>query len=827
MTGIGTPETSHFDPEKRQHPMSHLHPKKLLPIAQAALIILNLPLFFLLGRAQAQAADSRANFEQNGSPQPSSRSGSLDGISINADKMSRDSEKNIIILTGQVQAIFRGQYLSCDQATINLNTEIVEAQGQVILQNTNVYAEGERLVLNYRTNVGTLYRGFLKSGQVIFEGDVIEKLGENEYQANHAYYSACATCPPSWSFTGSKIVAEIGGYASIDYPVLRLGDVPVFMLPWIRVPLKSDRQSGFLVPKFPFNKSSKLGITIPYFWAISRSQDLTMNLTMFKKQGVKPHLEYRYVLTENSRGSLTSSFLHDKFFERRTRTLSDPNTSTLVQSEEERWFFTYHHYYEMPEQFIHRADLSMVSDLAYARDFPRDLDADGEPAIENRVSVTKNTEKSHLSGEIIYDINQLVEDPLEENNTSVHRFPEVNYSLTDQPIADTPLYFGLDTNYVHFSRRYFSYDDVVASGEPIGDGIICPANAQKCISRERDGAFEPSKGDILRTGHRFEFTPRLSLPFQISDLLEVQPIVSYRETQYRFTAHTEELDTNYGPTAARRYLEFELGTKTRFSGVFGNNQDEQDVRYKHIIEPEVRYSSIPWIRRPDHYFFGQFEGQPYSQTNEPLSDDDFFGINKVQFDYNDRIFDRRIVEFAVSNRVMRRRWINDHPEYGTLGIFRLSQSYDLNEAERDSPHPWSTINALVDMRFDRFELHSIGVYYPYARVTNSSSRIRLKDELGDFIQLGFTRSVLVNKENEPDLTNQTNNIGLSLGWNSTYLNLVGGFDFSSITSKIFSWQFVAQIKPPGNCWDITFSQYKLPEGTPDWDFGVNFKFGGK
>ncbi|MBK8205020.1 MAG: LPS-assembly protein LptD [Bdellovibrionales bacterium] len=752
----------------------------------------------------------------------------LSGISIhNAQKMSHDTVKKIISLSGNVQVIFQGQYLSCDKASINLKDKTVEAEGQVILQNQKVYAEGEKLVLNYQNNTGTIHRGFLKPGQVVFEGEVIEKTGEDEYVANQSYYSACATCPPAWSFKGSKITAEIGGYASIDYPVLRLGKVPIFALPWIRVPLKSDRQSGFLVPRFPFNKTSKLGLTIPYFWAISRSQDMTLNLTMFKKQGLKPNIEYRYLLSENSKGNFNSSFLEDRFFEQRTKNPSNPDETTLVQSERERWFFAYNHYFEMPEQITHRTNLSMVSDLKYARDFPRDLDTDGEPAIENKVSITKNTEGSHLSGEVVYNINQLVESSVENNNASVHRFPQIDYSLMDRPIASTPLYFGFDTNYVQFARRGLSYDDVVSAGESVGNGMTCPATNPKCISHESDGAFEPSKGDILRTGHRFEFIPRISLPFRISNFLEILPSVTYRETQYRFTAHTTELDTNYTPTAARRYLEMEVGAKTRLAGVFGDRDDDQAVRYKHIIEPELRFSSIPWIRRPNHYFFGNFEGQPYSQTNEPLKDDDFFGLNKVQFDYHDRIFDRRIVDFGVSNRILRRQWHVDHPEYKTMGVFRLSQSYDLNEAESEDPQAWSSINALVDLRLDQIELHSIALYYPYARITNSSSRLRIKNKYDNYVQLGFTRSVLVNKDNEVNLTSQINNIGVALGWTTTYLNLIGGFDYSSITSKIFSWKFEAQIKPPGNCWDITISQFQLPEGQPDWDFGVHFQFGGK
>ncbi|MCB0384091.1 MAG: LPS-assembly protein LptD, partial [Bdellovibrionales bacterium] len=395
---------------------------------------------------------------------------SLQGISINANKMSRDTSNNTIELSGNVQVVFQGQHLSCDRATINLKTREVEAEGNVVLQNPKVYSEGTRLKLNYDTNLGVLYQGFVKAGQVIFEGEVIEKTGEDEYVAEKAYYSACATCPPAWSFTGSKIKAEIGGYAYIDYPVLRIADVPIFILPWILVPLKSARQSGFLVPKFSFNDTGKLGFAISYFWAISRSQDATITLTKFEKRGLKPHLEYRYVLSENSTGSFRGSFFEDKVFERKVRTPAAPDDPQLVQQKHERWFFDYDHHFEMPEQITHRANLNMVSDIKYARDFPRDLDMDGEPALENRISVTKNHHNTHLSGEVDFYVNQLIEDPLEENRSSVHRFPEVHFDLMDQQLGETPFYFGFDSHYVHFTRRHFAYDDVVTTGAAIGDG---------------------------------------------------------------------------------------------------------------------------------------------------------------------------------------------------------------------------------------------------------------------------------------------------------------------------------------------------------------------
>ncbi len=106
-----------------------------------------------------------------------------DGVLINADSMDRDLEKKLVRLEGNVQVVFQGQHLSCQKAEIDLNKQQIRAQGDVIIFNEKIHAEGDRIVFNYKQNTGYIYNGFVQSGQVIFEGDVIEKVTEERYIA--------------------------------------------------------------------------------------------------------------------------------------------------------------------------------------------------------------------------------------------------------------------------------------------------------------------------------------------------------------------------------------------------------------------------------------------------------------------------------------------------------------------------------------------------------------------------------------------------------------------------------------------------------------------
>src|SRR5262249_41279803 len=97
-----------------------------------------------------------------------------DGVLIrNADFMTGNSENKTMKLEGNVHVVFQGQSLNCDRALINMSDQTIQADGHVILESIKVHVEGSRLQFNYKTNIGVIYDGFVQSGQVIFQGDLI------------------------------------------------------------------------------------------------------------------------------------------------------------------------------------------------------------------------------------------------------------------------------------------------------------------------------------------------------------------------------------------------------------------------------------------------------------------------------------------------------------------------------------------------------------------------------------------------------------------------------------------------------------------------------
>lgn len=752
----------------------------------------------------------------------------IQGFLINADSMYRDNELEIAELNGNVQMVFKGQHIKADKAKVHLRSRKVELYGHVEIMDANNTIAGDQILLDYENNTGLIYNGYVQSGMVMFSGTLLQKTADSEYIVTSADYTACTNCPASWSFSGSTVRAELGGYAYIKNAILRFGHVPVFWLPYLIVPLKSDRQSGLLTPSFEVSDTGGVAISQPYFWAISRSSDATIELKDYAKRGPKGLFEYRYVHSESSQGTLFVGSIFDKAFGDDSRL----NTyRPLLQKNDplERWFVRYDHYYELPDGGVQRTKVNLASDLQYPKDFPTETLNHGDSAMENRFSYAKNTHEQHYSVDSSYYVNMLHGNPLSGNDDSVHRLPELRFSQSQKNIGDSNFIYALDLNFANFARSGNAYDDMEEKTIN-GAKIRFPKNTchdpmwedNPSCERIYDGTYDPEI-DQIRTGQRLDFRPILYYPIKLAEGVDLLPKINYRETHYNF-----EIDDN--SYLVRRYIRTELSGRLNLSRIYGDTVESKATRYKHEILPEITYSRLPWLEQENHSFFGTgtLSEAPYS-SRDSISDLDIGSDYRAQFDYNDRIYDRNLLTFSILNKVTEKRWVGDRPDYRQLGYLKLAQSYDATQEYRTGVNePWSDITATLDMRLDRFQTYSIFNYFPYHNVTNASSRVRVLNERGQFAQIQLTRQYKITPGQPVESNDRQEDYTMSAGFVTTYLNLMGKFVYdanwsaSTTKDKIKSWAYVAQFKPPGECMLITFIHDQVTGG--DTNFKLTFEF---
>lgn len=757
-------------------------------------------------------------------------SAKIQGILVNADSLMRNSENEIMELEGNVQIVYKTQHLKCDKAHINLRTRQVEMNGNVEIASEKTTVGGQSAILDYENNTGIIYNGYVKSGPVVFSGAVLQKASEDEYYVSNADYTTCVNCPATWGFSGSHIRAELGGYAYIKNSFLKIYSIPVFWLPYLMVPLKSDRQSGLLTPRFETSDSGGLAISESIFWAISQNTDATFTLTNYEKRGLKSLGEYRYVLSDTSYGNLNTAFLVDRVFKNDNR-LTDYQSSIEKGKDINRWFAKYEHYFELPNNYTQRAQINTASDLQYPKDFPEETLNHGDSAMDNRLSLTKNTFDQHYSIDSSYYINMLQSNPLAGNSNAVHRLPELRFSQTDQKIANSQFLYALDVNYVNFARSGQGFDNMDSTTDGVRyvsntcDKPTFDTNDPNC-KLEQDGVFDSTK-DLLRTGQRLDVNASVYHPILVDNFLDILPGASYSETHYNF-------NTLENPSNVRRYARLFVSTKTSISRVFTSDPTPQSEKFKHEFQPEVVATTVPWLNHASHPFFGtgtEVDGTYY--YTDTVSDADVASPYRIHFDYRDRIYDRGLVTFVLNNKLVHKRWIGDQPTYKQIASLKIFQSYDtyqsnLRNSNRD---PWSDITTIFDVRLDRFQTYTTLNYFPTQKVTNISSRVRLNNEHGQFFQIALAKTYPIVAGNPTvDKKALIEDYTFAAGFISSHINTMGKFTFNANSQreseKIKSWAYVMQIKPPGECWIINLTQYLPTDGDTKTTVDFVFSFDG-
>lgn len=723
-------------------------------------------------------------------------------ILLNADFIERDNEKDITILRDNVQIILEQNFISCNEAVIIWSKNEIVAVGNVLLKTPKSDIQGDKIIYNFQDEKGKIFNGLILSGKVLLQSEYIEKTGPDTYKADSAYFTSCTTCPASWSFTVDNVEATIEGYAYLSSPWLNILEFPAIYMPYLIIPLKNERQTGLLTPTFDVSSLGGVAVEIPYFWAISRSQDMTFGLKMYEKRGLQGVFNYRYRLSEKSSGELSTAFLRDK-----------------AVGYKNRWFTSYSHYLELPQNYVQRSTIHLASDSFYTRDFQIQFPYAGEPALDNRTSLTKNFPDYHLSIDSSYYMS-LIQNSFEESKeSSVHRIPEVRFSITDKKISsDPPLFFRLDTQYVNFARQGLGFDSPVNPAD-LNAGY-------RPISTT--GVFDPLT-DKVRTGQRLDFQPRIYSPWRLfNKRLDVTPYLAYRHTQYVLGALNETQNFDFFPH--RNYATMGVNTSTEISGIYGSSSP--GTKYRHSVIPEVNFQSIPWFYQTNHPFFGTQDQIPFFLQTQPLQDLDLQpGGRGLQFDYEDRLIGRRLMNLAITNRVTRKSDTPIGSQYDQPFLFSLSQAYDFIEAKKDNGLPWQDIRGLMNVRWGKADIFTEAFHFPYHKVTNVSSRLRF-----NLIDINYFEVIYSNYLNVParpadvNANSRQETLLFNVGLRHAYASISGQVDYSLKDDRFTRWMITTEIIPPGRCWTISANIFKtLAFQGNEENFGgtamINFKFG--
>ncbi len=527
-------------------------------------------------------------------------------------------------LKGDVVVKRADQTLHAEEGTYDRESGIARVTEDVRFETAGDVLECEEGIFNLIEQTGKVSRAhlFLGESQYSISGGQIEKLGADTYSIEDARLTTCNGDPSDWSITGSKIDVTMEKYGTIRDFVFRVREFPIFYWPYLPFPVKTERQTGFLLPKVDYSDRNGASMEIPFFWAISDQTDATFYARYMSERGYMQGLEFRYIDNQDSKGVFLFDILSDDI---EKKDLNDPEqveVSPLPRTNQTRYWLRGRMDQDLPHDVLARLDLDYVSDQDYLREFEGnlfgfearpDLRKESGRPVEERYSPTRGSglRLSHdgefysLQGASFY--HQLPENPSEDETSQP--LGSLDFAFLPQPIPHLPLFYRLDLDYQYTWR------------------------------------------DVGSKGHGFSFSPELSYPMWLGEHLSLVSSINYMGSMEWINDPLEGKDHRFRDT-----YRAQAKLSTILERVFGVEWGSIK-KVKHKITPSLTYD------------YGVF----------PDERDE-----KLWFNPLDRESKVNRIVFSIENLLDAR--IEDEEgvvSYRQLATFNLSQGYNINEARRD------------------------------------------------------------------------------------------------------------------------------------------------
>jgi LPS-assembly protein len=486
-------------------------------------------------------------------------------VTITADQMEQPGP-NVLIARGNVELTRGTTRLLADRVEVNRDTGDAVALGRVIFYDGEDRLTGERIDYNIKTGTGVVHNGEARAAPYYrIAGQTMERLDESNYFVRRGVFTTCEDDPPSWSFRFGTANADLediiyGTNASIWVKGLPL-------LPWFPIlgaAVRRERQSGFLFPTF--GDSSRKGIfaEIPFFWAISDSQDLLMSLNYYHDRGVGLTGEYRYVLSPSAGGSVRAfgifetSVPSNQLNTPGAATPGSTSTSAGFRTPAARGWWGIQHGWNVAPGLSFKTEINGVSDDLVLREYADSLYERSRQSVQSNVFLTKTWDSASLVNNVFWYQDLTTLRPVELN-----RLPDVRLWLFRQPVPglrDLPgvagrLNYELTSQLTNFVRQEGS------------------------------------------EGVRFDFFPRVSLPVSVNGLFTVTPFAAPRLTAYSKTVTGRTtgsdgivIESTKDEPIARQSIDLGLDFEARASRVYNLGGFGNVDAVLHSIEPRATYT---------------------------------------------------------------------------------------------------------------------------------------------------------------------------------------------------------------------------------------------
>ncbi len=438
-----------------------------------------------------------------------------------------------VVASGGVEMMHADYKFQGDRVEMDLETKVVTARGNVILDQGPQRLTAETLVFDMNSETGkfTEAAAFVDP-DMYFRGAEIEKIGEDVYVLRDGVVTSCAGDVPVWSFKSGNIRINADGYTRVRNTTMKVKKMPILYLPYMLYPSNQKRKSGFLFPNIGYSDRRGYLLGLAYFQTLGESYDATLFTDIYGEDYLGVGAQFRYRPTLGTAGELEGYAIDDPI------------------EDDTRWKWTVsHETSDLPRGMRGVVRVIQVSDFDFFPDFERNFNQISLRRLNSAAFITGNW-GSHSFNFVLDELETLIRGDITQTQ---RQLPEIEYLMRPTQLFGLPLYLSVASSAHYFSAQRTGTEKVSYGRADLAPELTVPLSYWPWLSMSVSAGGRATYYDDSLNQERTMLTGEsLTRTFPFGDVSIIGPSIS-------------------------RIFEKKIGA-------FG--------KFKHIVEPRITYDFV-------------------------------------------------------------------------------------------------------------------------------------------------------------------------------------------------------------------------------------------
>ncbi|MEW5701969.1 MAG: LPS assembly protein LptD [Candidatus Zixiibacteriota bacterium] len=420
---------------------------------------------------------------------------------------------------------------------------------------------GQQLTYNIDSRRGRIRGSATEFEGAYYHGGDFRKYTDSVFFVTHGTYTTCNLEQPHFHFS-SRDMEIIRNDKVIARPVvMRIGELPVAILPYYIFPIKRGRHSGFLPLRIGnFQRGERFIGNVGYYWAASDYYDLSGALDYNEATGVLLHGRVNYAWRYHFSGNLSGSYAHETHY-------SSTGTSRAT-----RWSLVGSHQQTLSPTTTLAGNADFVSDRSYYQNYSYDPSDTRRRTVRSQLNFNKRWRGASITAYVENTENL-------DTDSRTRRLPQLEFSL--------------------FQRRLFAPDSGATARWYHNAYVSLSSRLSYYQSRN------PTPGDT--TGQfdekryvTVDHAAGISFPQRVIKYINVSPNASLAETWYYVASTRLARDAGIPVEEPARRMSGTMGVSasTNLYG-FLNPRLWGVNAIRHTMSPRISYAFTPAVTRHD------------------------------------------------------------------------------------------------------------------------------------------------------------------------------------------------------------------------------------